>query len=170
MRTNGLVDHKKTLSIPDRDRIPALVKENRRVVLTVITAALGSAFSNLNLRVGMNEDQIVELADAIIETAHEDQLSVEDVLLFLRDMITGKAGKIYDRMDMPTFFEMFETYRQARYETLKNIHYEREAQFKASGPQERCIDDLEAEKDKTRVAISEHMRRIYSDEKQSTDA
>lgn len=163
MRENGIVNHTKTLSIPDDQRIPELAKENRVRVLTVITAALGSAFSNFNLRYGMNEDQIVELADAIIETSNEDKLSIEDVLLFLRDLVTGKAGKIYDRMDMPTFFEMFETYRQERYETLKNVKYERDAQYKSIGISERCFDDYSHEKDLMRSAISEHMKIIYSE-------
>lgn len=162
MRTNGQVDHLKTLSIPDSERIPVLAKENRRFVLTSLVAAIGSAFANLNLRIGMNDDQIIELADAIIDTSHEDFLSIEDVLLFLRDLVTGKTGKIYDRMDMPTFFNLFEDYRQERYLTLKRIRYEQDANWKSSGITERAVDDTRAEIDTHRAALSEHMRNIYS--------
>lgn len=163
LRTNGRVDHSKTLSIPDNERIPALIKSGRAKVLTAITAALTSAFLNMNLRVSMNEEQIIDLADAIIDESHEDQLSIEDVLLFLRDMITGKMGKIYDRMDMPTFFEMFEKYRQERYATLKRWKEERIINEKALGIKERASDDYNVEVDLHRTALSEHLKSIYKD-------
>lgn len=90
---------------------------------------------------GMNDDQVVDLAEAIIDSSHEDRLAIEDVLLFLRDMLTGKCGKIYDRMDMPTFFEMFEVYRSMRFQVKERFKEEREAQFKVVGYSNRSFDD-----------------------------
>lgn len=134
-KEQGVIQFKKVLSIDSTQRIPALTKTNdgRFEILTALTASLKSAFNNMNLRVGMNEDQIIELADQIIDQSHEDNLSLEDVLLFLQRFLTSYYGKIYDRMDIPTFFEMFEKYRQERHEQLINIRDEEQTQFKISG-------------------------------------
>jgi hypothetical protein len=129
------VNHEKTLSIPQSERIQGLLlrPNGREEVLTAIAAALSSAFLNLNLKVPMNEDQIVELSDAIIDSSSEDNLALEDVLLFLRDMLMGKHGKLFERLDMQVFFEKFEEYRQERHEKLCTIREERESQHKHMG-------------------------------------
>lgn len=124
-------------------------------ILTNLTAALTGAFSNLNLRYGINGEQVVELADMIIDQSHEDQLGLEDVYLFLENLLTGKAGKIYDRMDIQLFFEMFETYRQRRHEEIKFLRDEEEAQHRALPINERMVfDSVEEEKNKTRLAAA----------------
>lgn len=171
-KTRGAVDHSKTLTIPDENRIPVLVKskEGRASVLIILSAAIGAALKNMNLQSNMNDDQVVELADAVIDSAHEDHLGIEDVMLFLRDMVMGKAGKIYNRMDIPTFFEMFETYRQDRYTTLRQVREEKNAQYKALGPTDRSHDDVLAERDTHRKAMSEHLRRMYKENTETPQA
>ncbi len=62
----------------------------------------------------MNTEQIYDLSLALIETAEEDNLAIEDIMLFLDGLPKFKYGKVYDRMDMPTFFEMLEVYREQR--------------------------------------------------------
>lgn len=117
---------------------------------------------NINLRVGLNEDQIAELSEQIIEQSGEDNLAVEDVLLFLRELITGKAGKIYDRMDIPTFFELFENYREKRHQAILNIRYEEQANHKVYGPSERSSEDTTSEKQEMREAMRDHLNHIYN--------
>lgn len=138
-KERGVVKFDKVLSIPRNERIPALVAtlEGRMQVSAAITASIKSAFDNINLRVGLSPDQMVEIAEQVIDQSEEDFLALEDVLLFLQRLITGQAGKIYDRMDVPTFFEMFETYRQERYEKLISIRDERHQNSKAQGDTER---------------------------------
>jgi len=148
-KERGQPNYPAILQIPLRDRIPALVKYDDigyNQVLEAITAALNSAVGNLNLRVGVNEDQVLDIAESIITEAEEDQLSLEDVLLFLQQLSLGKAGKIFDRMDMPTFFELFETYREARYQTVIGLREEQQCQYKGLGDTNRTSDEL-AKKD-----------------------
>jgi hypothetical protein len=157
----GMVSYRKVLELSLDERIPALIKKPgvRNEILMALVAALKSAFSNLNLRLGMNEDQIVELADMIIDQSHEDNLGLEDVLLFLGELLTGKSGKIYDRMDIPTFFELFETYRQKRHETMKSHREEQEAQYKALPINDRFVhDSVESEKNISREAMKSYLR------------
>ena len=63
----------------------------------------------------MRPEQIIDLTDAIIESAGEDQLAIEDLLLFLQGLLGGKYGRMYESMDMPKFFEFFEQYREQRH-------------------------------------------------------
>lgn len=143
-KDRGIVKFDKVLSIPLSERIPSITTdlEGRMKVSAALSASIKSAFGNINLRVGLNDDQIIEIAEQIIDQSVEDFLSLEDVLLFLQQLVTGKAGKIYDRMDVPTFFELFETYRQERHEQLIRIKNERHQNLKSQGPSDRsCSTD-----------------------------
>ena len=134
-KERGVVVYDKVLAISLNERIPALIKtdEGWEAVQIALTASLKSAFGNFNLRVGLNEDQMIDLAEAIIDQSHEDNLAIEDVLLFLQKLVMGQAGKIYDRMDIPTFFELFEGYRQERHQKLMQHREEQSTQFKVMG-------------------------------------
>lgn len=166
-KQQGTVLFHKVLAIASHDRIPALTKtpEGRGEILVALTASLKSAFSNINLRVGLNEDQMIDLADAIIDQSSEDNLSLEDVLLFLQKLIVGDAGKIYDRMDIPTFFELFETYRQERHVATLRIREEQQSQYKSLGDPERWTDthDKEAERSMGE-AMKEYMQMQYKNQ------
>lgn len=168
-KERGVVAFPKVLSVPTSERIPALAKtqEGRGDILIALTASLKSAFSNINLRVGLNEDQLIDLADAIIDQSGEDNLSLEDVLLFLQKLLVGDAGKIYDRMDVPTFFELFETYRQDRHEAVVRIREEQQSQHKSFGDPERWSEthDKEAERSMGE-AMKEYMNMQYNKQKE----
>lgn len=152
---NGITNMRKVLEIPLNERIPALLEHpaNYEPIYTALVASLKSALGNISVRVGMNEDHVLELAEMILDSAKEDNLGLEDVLLFLGEMLQGKSGRIYDRLDIPTFFELFENYRQRRHEAVKSYRDELEAQHKALPVNERFVwDSVEEEKEKTRRA------------------
>lgn len=160
-KQQGVIQFDRVLAIPSEERIPALIQQERgrERVSAVLSASIKSALDNINLRIGMNEDQIFDLAEEIIDQSTEDNLGIEDVLLFLKDLITGKAGKIYDRLDMPTFFELFETYRQQRHEKLQSIRYEQQQQYSALPMNERLSDMFpDDEKNNMREALKNDLR------------
>lgn len=146
-KQDGVVRYDQVLRIPSSERIPALTKSDQgyRQVYTVLVVKLQQAFANLNLRKGFNEDQLLNLAEMIIEQSSEDNLSLEDVLLFLEQLVGGKCGKIFDRMDAPTFFEFFEDYRERRHMALQYRQYELHQQFKAMGDNTRSSEQLVAD-------------------------
>ena len=160
-RERGIIQYSKSLEIPAGERIPALLnlERGRERISASIAASLTSAMQNINLRVGLSPEQIFELSEAIIDQSHEDNLGLEDILLFLGELVTGKAGKIYDRMDMPTFFELFEYYRQQRHSTLMDIRYEEQVNHKAQGPTDRTSE--ETDKDAHREALADHLKNLY---------
>lgn len=135
----GVVNYRKIMQVPNKERIPELVKtkEGRAEVLIALTAAIKSALGNINVRVGLNADQLVELADRVIDSSHEDNLSVEDVLIFLQQLLVGDCGKVNDRMDITIFFERFEVYRQKRYTEILAYREEQNSQYKILGKDDR---------------------------------
>lgn len=134
-KQNGVINFRAVLSIESRQRIPQLILQEggRNTVLIALSVALKNALGNLNMKYHMNEDQLVELADIIIDQAHEDQLALEDVVLFLQKMLAGEYGDVEFKMDSPLFFKLFEVYRQQRHDELLNVRYEQDANRKVSG-------------------------------------
>lgn len=116
-------------------RIPQLIKKEgaRNIVLIALSVAIKNAIKNVNLKYHMDEGQVVELADAIIDQSHEDQLALEDVVLFLQKMLVGEYGQLDFKIDTIKFFELFERYRQDRHSALVKFRYEQEANHKVSG-------------------------------------
>lgn len=144
-------------NIPVKDRLPGLVQTyGVDKVSAILAKAITKALANFNLRVGMNADQVLELSLQLIDSANEDQLAFEDIMLFLDGMVKYKYGKVYDRMDMPTFFEMLEQYREERHKAFVNYRDEQDAQFRTYGDSNRMSNDTE--KDAFREAMKTYMK------------
>lgn len=163
-RQGGVVDHVKTLSIPMEERIPAIISKpgGRDRVVVALSSSLVSAFQNIK-NAKMDADQILDLADMIVDSAHEDQLSVEDVLLFLKDLLMGKYGKVSAGMDYPAFFEIFEEYRNERYRTLKKQRWEEHLTYKSLGDSNRSSINDKLKRDDDPAAIMDMMQTYYQD-------
>jgi hypothetical protein len=167
-KDNGIVNMRKVLEVPMNERIPALLQHpaNYEPVYTALVAALSSSLSLVSVGAGMNEDQVLELAKMILESAKEDNLGLEDVLLFLGELVTGKTGTIYNRLDIPTFFELFEGYRQRRYKAIRDYREEEHAQFNALPVDVRFVaEDNQAERERMRRAVSEYYLQQQSGDK-----
>lgn len=144
-------------NIPVKDRIPGLVQTYGIDKISAILAkAIQKMLSNFNLRVGMNADQVLELSLQLIDSSNEDQLAFEDVMLFLDGMVKSKYGKVYDRMDMPTFFEMLDVYRDHRHAEYMRFKDEQNVQYKASGDSNRMSSDVD--KESMRDAMKSYMQ------------
>lgn len=89
--------------------------------------------NNLNLKYQMNSDQLVALADIIIDQSQQDYLALEDVMLFLQKLIAGEYGPVEFKMDSPTFFKYFEAYREDRFRAMEAIKDEQHVNYKALG-------------------------------------
>lgn len=143
--------------VPVNERLPALAKMyGNDKIAGILSLSITSALNNFNLRVAMTPDQIANLSYAILDEAEQDQLAIQDVLLFLDGMVKYKYGKVYDRMDMPTFFEMLEKYREERHLAFMNGKDEAHAQFKAMGDSNRTSQDID--KEANRNAMQQYLR------------
>lgn len=140
-----------------------MVKRNFGETLALIVVALTKAFEAMNLNRPMNDEQIVELAETILDSSNEDLLALEDVVLFLQGLTRGKYGPLYEAMDIPKFMEKFEVYRNERHVALLRVREEQHANFKAMGDTERISDSDSQEKDLTRLAVGNYLREKYKD-------
>lgn len=162
-KVQGIVQYDRTLAIQSASRIPALTSttDGYNTVFTVLTIAIKKAMDNMNLRLGMDERQLMTLAETIIDESNEDQLAIEDVLLFLQQLVRGKTEKIFDRMDIPSFMERFEVYRENRHRALIQVREEEQAQYKGYGDNTRLSDEHDLEKEYMHSAMSDYLRTHY---------
>ena len=145
--------------VPVSERLPALAKlYGPEKISAVLNIAITNTLNQFNLRVGMNPDQIAELSYSLIEEAEQDQLAIQDILLFLEGLPKYKYGKVYDRMDMPTFYELFEVYREQRHQEYVNAREEQHAQFKSMGDTNRISNDTD--KEANRNAMKQYLQNF----------
>jgi hypothetical protein len=128
---------------------------------------MASAFQHIKTA-KLSAEQLVEIAEGVIDTSHEDQISIEDVLLFLKDMLMGKYGKFSTGLDMPTFFETFEQYRDQRYQTIRNLRWEEHLTFKSLGDSNRTFDELPLKRNADLVGMATILQ-TNSDERPAED-
>jgi hypothetical protein len=134
----GVVQFDKILSIPACSRVPNLTHVYGFETLVKLVAVLLASFNNsLNLIRPMNDEQVIDCATDLVMTTEEDQLSVEDLVLFFKGAKEGKYGRILDRMDSQTVFAMMEEYREQRHREYVKIKDEKHANLKSMGPTER---------------------------------
>jgi predicted unusual protein kinase regulating ubiquinone biosynthesis (AarF/ABC1/UbiB family) len=130
---NGAINFLEVLKIPSENRLVKLVDAvGLQKVHETIGAAITLAMESMNLSKPLSANQIFDLTDEIIDTASEDNLSIEDIVLFLQKMVRGETGEMFSTMDRPKFFKMFEKYRQERHAEYMRIKDEREAQYKCT--------------------------------------
>lgn len=147
-KENGVVAMDKVLAIPPESRIPELVKSiGYKEIHALISARLTEFVNSYNVIRPMTGSQCVSCAAAIIDSSNEDQLALEDLLLFFDGAQRGLYGRVLDHLDQHVIFELFEVYRQQRHDAHMDIKDQREAQFKAGNNNNRSIDDTNDLKD-----------------------
>jgi hypothetical protein len=158
-QNDGATNYLQLVRVPTGERIPALVETNRKEVHQIIAAQIEYTMKFFNLPNGLNLDQVFLLADTIIDDAGSDNLSIQDVFIFLQKLASGKMGTVYNRLDIPTFMELFEIHRQERHEEMIRFREEENAQHKALPVNDRLADMFpDDEKNEMRNAMKDYLR------------
>lgn len=129
----GVIMFDKVLSIPREQRLPQMAENNFPDTIMVVTAALTLAFESMNLKRGMSANQTIDLAEQIVDSANEDWLALEDLMLFLQGLVRGEYGSNYESMDIPKFMEKFDIFRDTRHKAYTQIKEEQHCQYKVMG-------------------------------------
>ena len=136
-KTNdGNINYPAVLSIPSNERIPELAKQDFRRVLLLIIGAITVAMESLAVKKRLNEIQILDCAENIIDTSGEDNLSFEDIMLFLQKLTRGEY-KLPAELDTEKFMNVFEVYREQRHQEYHELQYNRHLQYKSLGDANR---------------------------------
>lgn len=161
---NGAVNYQAVLSIPREERIPALLQlQGYKKVHKVILAGIQLAMESMNLSNSLTATQVFDLSDMLIDSSSEDNLAVQDVVLFLQKLTRGEMGKLYNQMDVPKFMELFEVYREERFQELVKIREEQDAQYKSTGDPTRWTDTQNKEEERSMGnAMKEYMQMKYN--------
>ena len=130
---NGAADFRSLLAIPLDNRINALAEKDLRGAVTTVAVALTLAMETMNLKRPMNGLQIVDLAEAVVDSSGEDKIAVEDLMLFLQELTRGKYGELYESFDAIKFMHLFNKYRDARWEEGVRIRDEKTEYYKSLG-------------------------------------
>jgi hypothetical protein len=128
------------LGIPVSERIPALVGEyglkrmHRLVKLVLNEFQLSLAVPKSRK---LTETRTSVVACDLILAAEEDQLSLEDLIVFFEKARAGRYGKIKGTLTHVGIMRMLEQYREERFQNYVKLKEERELEMKRKGPQER---------------------------------
>lgn len=166
----GAANFPELFKIPNSERMVELAKKDFEKLNLLIIGALTMAFESLNLKKGMNALQILDLSEAIIDSAGEDNLSFEDFVLFLQYFVRGKYETSYESMDIPKFMRIFDIYRNERWQEGVRIREDQENQYKAIGGGARSAQDNELATQMSRLTskLSE-MKEMLRDTKREND-
>jgi hypothetical protein len=153
-------DYLNLARIPTGERIASLAATNRKEVHQSIAAQIEYAMKFFNIPNGLNLEQIFLLTDTIIDDAEFDNISIQDVFVFLQKLSTGKMGTIYNRLDIPTFLEMFQVHRNERIKAIEDFREEQHSQFKATPINDRLVDMFpDDERKEMHNAMADYLRK-----------
>jgi len=148
--------------IPISERIPALAKQDKRYVHSLIIAQIEYTMKFFNLSNSLSVEQIFLLADQIIDEAGDDNISLQDVFIFLQKLATGKMGVVYNRLDIPSVMEMFDKYRDERVDEIIKIKEEIHINHKAAGDPNRWSENQDRERELNHNAMAEYLKTKYN--------
>ena len=128
------------LSIPLSERIPGLISEYglkrmHKLIKTVLNEFCHSIALPKSRK--LTETKISVVACDLILVADEDQLSMEDLIVFFELAKNGKYGKFKNLLTHYSIMEKLEQYRQERYAAYVRIKEQKEAEVRLLGPTER---------------------------------
>lgn len=129
---SGTLDFPAILSVPTAERIPALFKRDFMYCTTLVVAALAGAFDRMGFKKEFDAVRTNDLAEEIIDSAEDDNIGIEDLLLFLQGMVRGEYG-LLETMSIPRFMSLFDKYRNNRHTALIEYRENEHLQFKGLG-------------------------------------
>jgi len=135
---------KRLLSIPAAERIQGLMGEYglkrmhrlTKVILQEFCYALPMPKSKK-----LTDTRLSVCACDLILAAHEDQLSIEDLILFFETAKKGVYGKFRGMLTHFDIMDKLEQYRQERFNAFVSLKQERNEVLKARGPAERSAPE-----------------------------
>lgn len=131
---DSAVKYEALLAIPLSERIPGLIESYGKKTVHRLLVMILEEFNNrlaLPRAKKLTQTKISIAACELMLTAYEDQLALEDVILFLQRTKAGLYGPIKSLVLPSVLFDKFELYRQARHDVFVRLKEARDAELKA---------------------------------------
>ena len=131
-------------NIAPTDRIPALTEEyGKRRMYKLITTLLREFCISIPLpkTKKLNDTRINVCACDLMISAHEEELSMEDLTLFFGRAKAGKYGPIKKYLTHQIIKEKQDMYLEERRKAFSNFSQQKHVELKALGPVERICDE-----------------------------
>lgn len=138
--TDGNVDFHRLLSIPLTERIPGFMREyGLKRIHQLIKLLVKEFYSvvSLNKTKKLTETKLSVCACEIMLAAIEDQLSIEDLVIFFELARNGKYGSYKGLQVHMIVQHKLEDYRQERFEAYVSLKQQMHKEHKNLGPVER---------------------------------
>lgn len=168
---NGAVNYPMVFNIPSTERLPVLYERDFMQATALVVGAITVAFEKMNLK-NMTGAIVNDIAETILDSCGEDNLSLEDLMLFLQKLVRGLYGNI-EQLSVARFMNIFEQYRQERHEAILNYREENHVTLKKLGDNGRSAqsdplsehfatfgDRISQLKDDLKYANNRHLKDI----------
>jgi len=134
----GEVNYPAVLSVPLSERLPALFEKDFMKATALVVGALALAFEKMSFKAKKNEVGVLvnNIAEEILNSCDEDNLSLEDLVLFLQGLVRGKYGIIED-ISVTKFMSLFDKYRDDRHLALIEYRENEHLVYKGLGDNTR---------------------------------
>lgn len=130
----GSINFPELFSIPSDQRLAKMAEADLGATIKMVTVALTLAFETMNLSRPMQPFQILDLAEAIVDSAaEEDKPAMEDLMLFLQKLTRGEYGPLYESLDIPKFMTFYNKYRDERWSEAWKLRQQKDDYFKKLG-------------------------------------
>ena len=139
---DGEADFHLLLSIPSKERIPGFIREyGLKRIHHLIKLLVKEFFTTAPLhKIKMpSETKLAVCACEIMLVAMEDQLSIEDLIIFLELAQKGKYGSFKGLQPHLIVNQKLADYRQERFEAFMSLKDQIHQENKHKGPTERGI-------------------------------
>jgi hypothetical protein len=140
------VDFEQLLSIPLENRIPGLAKDygNKRTH-RLIKLVLQEFCASIDLPKSkkLTETKVSVCACDLMIAGHEDQLALEDLIVFFERAKKGKYGPFKKVLTHFSIMEKLDVYRDERYHVYKKLKDEKQVYLKGCGPIDRMANEPE---------------------------
>jgi hypothetical protein len=130
---NNAVNYPALFDIPKEQRITAMAQRDLGGTIKILTVAITLALETMNLKRGMNAFQILDLAEAIVDEADSDSLSIPDVMLFFQKLTRGEYPEMYEGIDQAKILDRFGKYRDERWQAGIDLRDARHQEYKDLG-------------------------------------
>lgn len=130
--SSGEINFGEIFKIPKSERLPALYEKDFLKTTAVLVSAISTAFEKLNLKKKDYGAVVNDIAEDILDNYHKDNLTLEDLMLFLQKLCRGEYGNI-EEVSLARFNNLFCKYLDERWDEGIRIRDEKHDEYKTWG-------------------------------------